>query len=1098
MVAMSTSALPTNPLGDACFAASQSLKAMLDREMLEAVAGRAGYGRVRAAKEEAPRSRRSRYRERIDLRCFAPHDGRPRSASGATSFHFALETIVKAGGDGGVRAAGFDRYVSDPDKVEQVTTELHERYLVQAKAPAPDASPDGRAAFIISTIGTTLEERERFWVQRERHARSAGVEALVFRAAKGKTAEWRALADAADTPAYVAAVARRIDESNEREVRGEPIVVEIANEEVRRWAKELRQRFGDKADTRMVHYRQPRAGRVQMRFVMELPEEFDAADRCAVVEAFTDALLPRMTDRCLPLTAVIHAPDLSNDDRNFHCHLILAPAIYGVAADGSIDHDDKRELRPGELAKMVAPERARAIDRLRPGERIAEDGLALRRFFAELCNERLEQRKAKRRLDPRSYAEMGIEQDPQEHLSSQAAALVAAGCSVEADHRNAVRSWTGVDRRRLAKLAESRSVMDAQLRRMDEALAGEPPSLARARLARLQTDYAALADTITRNAAALSAYDMLAEMARSAADRLLRKSERSLQAAHLVAPKTTAAQEERRLIQARYDLARNHLHEIDARIEPWREEIGALRTQLVEDRRTLGTIADSIDAALNDMRQTTPATPVDWWADTILGAPRSTAPLRPHDHASRLIEHLREQGPADYPPERFILVCRDPAGAPAPIGLRAHDLALLRQPGTGPRLRAQLENTATYQAMEVDRLLAAVGAHGLSNVVAGRKDGQYLPGAPDELHKRYRNHPRYRAGEGTALAAYDRARRDALCMPVSSTAFVPTSGIVTGTPANHSVDPRTSMPSDTTVDANTSRAPKQDGAHRPASNDTRLQDQLPRQLAVETPDASAKPTGSSVLPSPPVASKRADPDVPIPSKSASRAAHIPPSAGADDRQPDAVDVPVATPPSAKSALPTPAHLAERQRATPHNDRLRALHRDAKHADGAAGKLPIGRPDPVQDAVERLRDMPFVPVRERDGRLTIEMERAIEEDGDALRRIKEVEQEAAIQALLQHARDAMLARLRHPDGALSDKDDRRYRAAVRAAHDDPAVIRLMLARPSSASGAHLAALRAEMRAQPEQKEKDGRAPTHPVDDDALYRALWAMYRSDLER
>lgn len=90
---------------------------------------------------------------------------------------------------------------------------------------------------------------------------------------------------------------------------------------------------------------------------------------------------------------------------------------------------------------------------------------------------------------------------------------------------------------------------------------------------------------------------------------------------------------------------------------------------------------------------------------------------------------------------------------------------------------------------------------------------------------------------------------------------------------------------------------------------------------------------------------------------------------------------------------------------------------------------------------------------------------------------------------------MLARLRNPDELLGDKDDRRCDAAVRAAHNDPEVVRLMLARPSGAAGAGIAALRAKMRERSEQGPKDERTPEHEVDDDALYRAMLEKHRSD---
>lgn len=1109
MVAMSTSALP---ISAACFAASQGLKAMIDREMLESVLGRAGYGRVQAAQEETSRPHRGRYRQSIDLRRFAPHDGRPHGAGGSTSFHFAFETIVKAGGNGGTRAAVFDRYVTNPDKVERVSSELHERYLVQAKGGAPEHSPEGRAAFVVSTIGATLEERERFWIKREEGARSAGVEALILRPANGDRDRWRALAEDADTPAAVAEIARRLGRADERDAQTKPIIVEVTDNTVRAWAATLRRRCGDTAANRMVHHRRPRAGRVQTRFVVELPEEFAAADRCAVVQGFADALRPKEAGQCLPLTAVIHVPDLSNDRRNFHCHLNLAPALYGVAGDGSIDHGDKRELRPGELAKMVAPERAAEIDRLRPGERIAEDGRALRRFFAELCNARLEGLGVDRRLDPRSYAEMGIDQEPQEHLSSQAAALVAAGCSVEIDHRNAVRSWTGEDRRRLATLAEEQGIAEAQLGRIDAALVGDISASLRGRLVRVRKEFTALAGDVARDATALGEYDLLAGMARSAAERLRTKTSRSIEAARCATPTTAAAQRELHLIEARHNLASNHLDEITARVEPWQEEIGALRVQLASGRRALATMTTEIDAVLTDVRREVEAR---WWNDTILSAPRGTVPLRPHDHASKLIEHLQQQGPQEYPPHRFILVDKDSAGMPVPIGFGAHDLALLQKLGVAPRLRAQLEETAGYQVLEIRRLLAAVGAHGLSNVINGQEGGRYLPGFTDDLYKRYCHHPLYRKGETAALIAYDRVQRETARMRVPPADPVTTGPIAVRddhpAPAIMSVDPPAPPPIQATPTADAVQEQEHRHVHEPtlaAIRAAQRQREFLPQPGAEPPGNLAATPGLAGMPGLPqvdVVPDRAGANLPVPRDPAPDVADPGRNDGADVRRAGAVAAgaggepvtPVSgLPPTPRwNSLPTAAELAARRRATPHTDRSRALLRDNKGKGDNGRTLPADRPDPVDEALERLRALSFVPVRERDGRLTIVVERAIEEDADILRKIADVEQDAAIQAQLARARDAMLARLRDPDGPPGGTDDRRYNAAVGAAHKDPEVRSLMLARPSSATGANLAALRTRMRNRLDQGEEAQPVPGNEADDDVLYVAALQKFRSD---
>src|SRR5690606_14383571 len=88
-----------------------------------------------------------------------------------------------------------------------------------------------------------------------------------------------------------------------------------------------------------VEFKSGRGGRIQIRFVAELPHEVTPEDRALIVQNFCDRLAsletridPDGTERKVGMmyTAVIHAPDAHNDSRNYHLHIVAhdRPARY--------------------------------------------------------------------------------------------------------------------------------------------------------------------------------------------------------------------------------------------------------------------------------------------------------------------------------------------------------------------------------------------------------------------------------------------------------------------------------------------------------------------------------------------------------------------------------------------------------------------------------------------------------------------------------------------------------------------------------------------------------------------------------------------------
>jgi hypothetical protein len=130
-------------------------------------------------------------------------------------------------------------------------------------------------------------------------------------------------------------------------------------------------------------------GRVQSRFVAEFPHELSPEARRRVLVAFTD----EFADRGLPYHAVAHRPDKQGDERNVHAHIV---------------YHDRPVERVGPYDWAFAARKDREVaDRDFPR--------GMRAAWAAANNRELERGGHGKRLDPRSYEEMGVGKEPEQH-----------------------------------------------------------------------------------------------------------------------------------------------------------------------------------------------------------------------------------------------------------------------------------------------------------------------------------------------------------------------------------------------------------------------------------------------------------------------------------------------------------------------------------------------------------------------------------------------------------------------------------------------------------------------------------------------------------
>ena len=173
--------------------------------------------------------------------------------------------------------------------------------------------------------------------------------------------------------------------------------------------------------------------RVQNRLIVELPCEISAAGRREILERFVIAAIE---SKDLGYWAVVHQPDLHNDPRNFHGHIIFTDRPVARLADGTWDFSYTGKPQNRNKNRFTRPKmqkKNRSMSGLRCKTWIRE----MRGLYAECANLVLEKEGHKKRYDPRTYEEMGIPKKPTEHLGTRKAALESQGASTEVGISNA-------------------------------------------------------------------------------------------------------------------------------------------------------------------------------------------------------------------------------------------------------------------------------------------------------------------------------------------------------------------------------------------------------------------------------------------------------------------------------------------------------------------------------------------------------------------------------------------------------------------------------------------------------------------------------------
>lgn len=711
----------------------------------------------------------SPWRIPADFSVPCPGGGRPKSWLGSTSFHFDLSyssrTILgskvvsstKTRFVDGDAASDQHHYIQKhalhcetamfaaymrllPDKLE-----LLPETLIEAEGAATRTiwrSPDGA---YLNNIHRDPEVVNTYWPAVHRSERKAGLSKLRLKWGALSTSQWRDILERDDIPpdarhllhaaATAAGAGTGITWPQTLLLRDgvrldEEVCLEVLN---------LVEDATSAEDAgRAVAITNGRGGRTQYRLVAELPAELDDIERILIVKEFCESL----NALGVMFEAVIHAPDFDNDARNYHMHIIYhdRPVDY-LAEHGRWDFEVRQPVpgRPGRLRPL-----RRKVDLgARPGMTRKEAGAAflkaLRELWAEINNAALVRAGKYPRYDPRTYAEMGIDQEPAEHLDNSAARASLAGVPSAACIRNAERYWTAEWKRRDRRIQESRKHWHRLAGHAGDYIEDYPDVAAARDLKKLLEQFVVASTELDRLERRLLLVDLYEEMLRSralktkaAAVRLVRAIERGDATATV----------------GRYgpDIAERGLEAFD-----WLRRMDRMAAPLAEIRCRRDELRALVRSAA---RQLEPLVPDEMMID--IYRERAESDLPPEAASSKRERLLAMIKAEDLP----IMPDRDGKLSPrGVIGLDPADAAFLETCFVVPFLRKRFE----FQEREIGRLRAYRRKRPdvMYAVLVGAESVEGAPKAIRTLLGRYRGHPEIRRWESDAIDEAARLEEEA-------------------------------------------------------------------------------------------------------------------------------------------------------------------------------------------------------------------------------------------------------------------------------------------------------------------------------------------------
>lgn len=675
---------------------------------------------------------------------------RPRTPDGATSFHFSYISISKEavptlegqpiegflvrkkqpaldhakyierdGAIEGSEGAKHADYIERPDAIEAVdpsdlVAEAIERQMAAVYNETPteeeaallgphDIAPEGIPS-VFSNISDDPFERQEYWRAIERTERQPRSHKLFFN--PESSARWWAAVERSDTlnptlKEHLLTVAEQyrqhlqhLTSNGESKEAFIPAAFPPSGKENRLTAEDAGKLIEQATSLPGFDYSQPpiefksgRGGRVQIRFVAELPHEVSAEDRALIVQNFCNRLAnletrvdPDGTERQVGMmyTAVIHAPDSHNDGRNYHLHIVAhdRPAKY-LEEHGVWDFELEEYYESVRKVRRRFPHRQNKIGVVsqstsRTGKQNSGQNFipAMRRDFAKITNTVLQTRGVKRRYDPRRYTEMGIDRTPTEHMGTKASALEAIGVPTIVGQLNAIAIWNDAERNieRQARRADIAYKADQNRieRILQEAASknSSPPAILELRKLAVERDR--LTKSLAQDRRAIMVFDHMEAKAKSRAVRTrqtcltyLSEIERG------VADATTRTMKSS--IQARFYDAQQHINKIDAALAPHRQVLIEAARAVERREARVETIDRLIDPLASDVRDQLQVTVEKEAKEETLATASQTSVMPParHEVAEPKDRKKKARKDASSSPETKLVIGKGPDKPPA-------------------------------------------------------------------------------------------------------------------------------------------------------------------------------------------------------------------------------------------------------------------------------------------------------------------------------------------------------------------------------------------------------------------------------------------------
>lgn len=555
-----------------------------------------------------------------------PYDQRPVSADGKISFYFDHSTITKrrlpgkssgkVGSDGREPVSNFasdaqdhDKYMTREQAVLSVTEADYEKYIRRDDAVAK--GEDAQLA-ILSNISDDEQAREDFWKAVTKCERKASPDQVTLYGDRLSRAEWETIRDMAAAPAELQDAADQMvkyhdlpaDEPSRAGMAKVTLELDRVHfDAVRRLLR--RSRAWDRKRPAAT-IKKGRGGRTQQRIVAAFPAGLEVVSMLRILRRYCEWL----ESRGVMYTAVIHAPDYHNDERNFHLHLAYYERPCSWLKDEKCWDFEYRVKVPNQWNRWRFSKRQNKIEDFSrapagsedaPWEHRAKEIFGLRGKFSDLCNDELLSLGINRLLDPRRYEEMGITQEPCEKLGPKGSALQAAGVAIEKDIWNAERTYNRAFADALRESAK-RAQRRARIRKKAEAArswleaSGEEPQTL-ATLNALIESLDTLSTVVGNQEEERDLLLLTAKMACSRADKTSEYCERLLAA---IDDGSATRTEERMapLVEARLAEANTHLDNVGVTSKEF-EHLG----QLAED---LAREVDKLEAVVGELVSVVP------------------------------------------------------------------------------------------------------------------------------------------------------------------------------------------------------------------------------------------------------------------------------------------------------------------------------------------------------------------------------------------------------------------------------------------------------------------------------------------------------------